>query len=119
MSKYAVVRSGNKQYKVQLGEVVELEKITAPSKTITFEEVLLFADGEQIKVGDPTVKGVKVVAEVIEAAKKGDKVKVFRFKAKARYRKNKGHRQTHTVVKIVELGGEKLAAPKPAKPAST
>lgn len=120
MSKYAVVESRGKQYQVKLGDVVELDKLENPGKTITFDQVLLLADGDQVEVGEPTVKGQTVVAEVIEEAQKGDKLRVFRYKAKSRYRKTKGHRQTYTVVKIVELGSDKLAAPKPAakKPAA-
>lgn len=113
MTTYAVISSGNKQYQVKLGDVVKLEKLEVKDKTITFDQVLLYHKDGQVEVGEPSLKDKTVVGEVLAEAQKDKKVRVFKFKAKSRYRKTKGHRQTHTVVKIVELAGEKLVAAKP------
>lgn len=117
MTTYAIIGSGNKQYQVKLGDVVELEKLENPGKTVTFDQVLLLSDGKAVEVGSPTIAGKSVKGEVVSEAVKGDKIRIFRFKAKSRYRKTQGHRQTHTVVKIVEIAGQKLAAPAAKKPA--
>jgi len=111
MALYAVIASGNSQYQVELGDVVELEKIAVTGKTVTFEEVLLLVDGDKIEIGQPTLKGVTVEAQVLEESVKGKKIRIFRYKAKSRFRKTTGHRQSHTVVKITKIGSHKLASP--------
>src|SRR5258708_7825597 len=113
--KYAVVTSGGKQYKVTEGQVFELDKLKAePGSTYTLDKVLLTVDGESVQVGAPYLPNVAVMAKVLEQVK-GDKVRVAKFKAKARYRKVQGFRAQLTRVEITSLSGkaEKKSAPKP------
>lgn len=112
--KYAVITSGGKQYKVTEGQVLELDKINAePGSTYTLDKVLLTVDGDSVQVGAPYLENVAVMAKVIEQTK-GDKVRVAKFKAKARYRKVQGFRAQLTKVEITSLSGkaEKKAAKK-------
>jgi large subunit ribosomal protein L21 len=90
---YAIVATGGKQYRVERGQRLEVERLAAePGSQIDLPEVLLVADGDQITVGQPTVPGARVVAEVIGETK-GKKIVVFKYKAKVRYRRKTGHRQ--------------------------
>ena len=90
---YAIVATGGKQYRVEPGQRLEVEKLPAqPGSRIDLPEVLLVSDGERITVGQPTVPGARVVAEVLGEIK-GKKLMVFKYKAKARYRRKTGHRQ--------------------------
>lgn len=109
--KYAVVTTGGKQYRVTEGQVIEVERLETPvNEAITFENVLLVVDGDisDISVGKPAIDGVLVVGTVLEHTK-GVKIRVAKFKAKARYRKVRGHRQSLTKVKIDQIvtGGKK------------
>ncbi len=100
---YAVFKSGGKQYRVQEGEVVRLEKIeVATGESVDFEEVLLVANGDDLKVGAPVVDGAKVTAEVVGQVR-GDKVKIVKFRRRKHSRKQQGHRQWHTDVKITGI----------------
>lgn len=100
---YAVIASGGKQYKVKPGDIVELEKLEgADGASLVFEQVLMHATGDNVVVGQPFVSGVTVVATVVGQIK-GDKIRVAKFKAKARYRKVQGHRQHLTQVKIDKI----------------
>jgi large subunit ribosomal protein L21 len=102
-SMYAVFKSGGKQYRVQEGEVVRLEKIeVATGESVDFEEVLLVANGDDLKVGAPVVNGAKVTAEVVGQVR-GDKVKIVKFRRRKHSRKQQGHRQWHTDVKITGI----------------
>ena len=99
---YAVIRTGGKQYKVEEGNVVLVEKLDAEvGSTVSFD-VLMLCDGENVKVGQPTVSGASVKAEVLEHGK-ARKVIVFKYKPKKNYRKKQGHRQPYTKVKITEV----------------
>lgn len=101
--KYAVIASGGKQYKVLEGETVQVEKLESkPQDTYQFTDVLLVVDGDKREVGTPTVAGAKVVATVV-AHKKTRKVRVAKFKAKAKYRRVTGHRSVMTHVKIEKI----------------
>ncbi len=100
--KKAVIASGGKQYMVSEGETVEVELLKEPSKSVSFE-ALLVIDGEKVNVGQPTVAGSKVTAEVVEQDVKADKVTAIRYKAKKRVHKVHGHRQHHTVLKISKI----------------
>jgi large subunit ribosomal protein L21 len=102
--KYAVVSHSGKQYKVAEGEVIELDLMAdlKPQDSYSFEQVLLFVDGDTKKVGTPTVSGATVKGSIVEH-KKGDKIRVAKFKAKARYRKVIGHRSKLTAVKIESI----------------
>lgn len=103
--KYAVIRTGGKQYKVCEGEELLVEKIEAEKKkTVDFDEVLLLVDGKKVHLGQPLVKGVKVKAKILEQIK-GEKIRVAKFRAKSRYRRVKGHRQRLTKVKIEKIYG--------------
>lgn len=105
MSLFAVIKTGGKQYKVQEGDTLIVEKIASDkrqtSDRVVFEEVLLVVNGE-VKVGKPVVVGAKVEAKVIEDGK-GEKKMVFRYKSKTRRRKKKGHRQPYTKIQITKI----------------
>ncbi len=78
---YAIVRTGSKQYRVQAGDVLEVELLDGEKgKEIALEDVLLIADGDKVQVGKPNVAGARVTAEVIDADKKGKKVIAFKFR---------------------------------------
>jgi len=97
---YAVIRSGGKQYRVAEGDVVCVERLDAePGSTVQFDEVLLVHTGEQTHVGRPLVSGAAVTGTV-EAEGLGDKVLVFKYKAKKQYRRTVGHRQAFSKVHI-------------------
>ncbi|MBI3459050.1 50S ribosomal protein L21 [Candidatus Azambacteria bacterium] len=105
MSKLAIIKTGGKQYKVTEGQTIKIEKLEGkPSSEVIFSEVFLVAEGDNVQVGTPAVVGAQVKGELIDT-KKGKKVIVFRYKPKKRERKKKGHRQTHTSVKITEIKG--------------
>lgn len=104
--KYAVIKTGGKQYKVTEGQVIEVELLDAKDSSFIFEEVLLVVDGDNVQIGTPTVDGMKVCADVI-ADVKGEKIEVFKYKSKSRYRKHTGHRQKYTQVKINGIGVKK------------
>lgn len=101
---YAVLQSGGKQYKVSEGSVIEVEKLAAEAgDTIKLDKVLLVANDGDYKVGQPLVSSVTITAKVLEQ-KQGPKIRVAKFKAKARYRKVQGHRQQLTKLEIVTIG---------------
>ncbi len=99
MSNFAIFQTGGKQYRVQAGDIVKVEKLNAEGK-VEFDQVLMVGD----KVGTPFVDGAKVVAEVLEQ-KRTDKVLVFKKKRRQNYRRTHGHRQYITVLKITEIKG--------------
>ena len=113
---FAVIKTGGKQYKVQQGDVLQVEKLELKKeKSITFEEVLLVEDGKKTLIGTPFVEKAKVHAVVIEHFK-DDKVLVFKKKRRKQYKKKHGHRQELARIRIedITVGG---VAPKKAKPA--
>jgi large subunit ribosomal protein L21 len=114
--KYAVIKTGGKQYKVTEGQVIEVEKLDSDGTSFVFEEVLLVVDGDKVEIGAPTITGMKVFADVV-AEVKGDKIEVFKYKSKSRYRKHTGHRQKYTQVKINGIGAKATAKPAAAKKA--
>ncbi len=100
---YAVIETGGKQYKVSEGDVVFIEKMdAAEGETVTFDKVLVVADGENVNVGAPTVAGATVTAKV-EKQGKAKKIYVFKMKRKKNYRRKKGHRQPFTKVTIEKI----------------
>lgn len=100
---YAIIVTGGKQYKVEAGDEILVEKLDAEvGETVDFD-VLMTADGEAVTVGKPYVEGVKAKAEVVEHGK-GRKVIVFKYKPKKNIRKKQGHRQPYTKVKVVSIG---------------
>lgn len=111
---YAVIETGGKQYRVQEGDVLTVEKLNAEAgQKVEFDKVLVLAEEGDLKVGAPYVEGAVVSGEVVENGK-GKKVIIYKYKAKKDYRKKQGHRQPYTMVKIESLGGK--AAPKTAAP---
>ena len=97
---YAVVATGGKQYKVEEGDVLRFEKLSGDvGDEVTFDQVLLIADGEEVRVGQPLVEGAMVKGNIIEQGK-SKKVIVFKYKRRKRYRRKQGHRQQFTAVKI-------------------
>lgn len=105
MSKIAVIKTGGKQYKVKENDVLKVEKLPAEEgKAVTFDEVLLIADedGKDVKVGTPKLEKAKVTGKVLEQAR-DKKVSVVKYKSKIRYKRNIGHRQPYTKVKIEKI----------------
>ncbi len=102
---YAVIKSGGKQHRVVEGETLKLEKIeVATGETIDFSEVLMVANGDDIKIGAPLVAGAKVTAEVVSHGR-ADKVKIIKFRRRKHSMKRQGHRQWYTEVKITSISG--------------
>ncbi len=100
---YAIIVTGGKQYKVEQGDEILVEKLDAEvGDTVNFD-VLMMADGETVTVGKPYVEGVSAKAEVVEHGK-GRKVIVFKYKPKKNIRKKQGHRQPYTKVKVLSIG---------------
>jgi large subunit ribosomal protein L21 len=100
---YAVVETGGKQYKVEPGGTVEVEKLPVEvGSTVELDRVLLVSGDDGVAVGQPLVAGAKVVAEVVEQGK-GEKIIVFRYKRKVRYRRKTGHRQPLTRLLVKEI----------------
>ncbi len=101
--KQAVIETGGKQYLVSPKDKVEIEKLDVKvGDKITFDKVLLTADGENISVGKPYVSGAKVSGKILEQ-KKADKIVVFKYRNKSRYRRKQGHRQQQTVIEIESI----------------
>jgi len=97
---YAVVSSGGKQYRVEAGSTLTLERLDGePGASFTFDRVLLIGDGEAVTVGTPVVPGASVSATVLGEAL-GPKLVIFKFKQKVKYRRRTGHRQHLTRVRI-------------------
>ena len=97
---YAVVNSGGKQYKVQQGQVLRVEKIPGDvGSPVTFERVLMFSDGENVSIGQPELDNIAVEGHIVEQGK-AKKIIVFKYKKRKRYRRKKGHRQEFTAVLI-------------------
>ncbi len=102
---YAVIVSGGKQHRVSEGEVLKLEKIEVETgSTVEFDKVLLVANGDDVKIGEPVVDGAKVTAEVVSHGRH-DKVKILKFKRRKHHMKQQGHRQWYTEVKITGIKG--------------
>jgi large subunit ribosomal protein L21 len=102
---YAVIRSGGKQYKVAPGEKLRLETITAEvGAQVTLDEVLMVGDGENVRLGRPTVAGAKVQATVVGHGR-GPKVEIFKMRRRKNYRRHQGHRQGFTEIKIDGIVG--------------
>lgn len=100
---YAVFKSGGKQHRVAEGDVIKLEKLeVATGDKVEFDQVLMVADGEDVKVGAPLVEGGKVTAEVV-AHGRGDKIRIIKFRRRKHSMKQQGHRQWFTQVKITGI----------------
>ena len=102
---YAVIRTGGKQLRVAEGDVVKVELLDAePGQKIEFKEVLMVGQGESVKVGKPVVAGATVTGEVTEIGRH-DKITIIKFRRRKHYRKQQGHRQWFTAVKITGITG--------------
>ena len=100
---YAIIRTGGKQYQVAAGDTLRVEKLKGEvGDTVELSDVLLVADGDDVKVGKPVVDGAKVVAEIAEQGK-AKKVMVFKKKKRKGYRVLRGHRQLFTALSIKEI----------------
>lgn len=100
---YAVIRSGGKQYKVAEGDTIKVEKLDVKEgDTIKITDVLMVADGDDVKVGAPLVKGATVSAQV-KVQGRGPKIKIIKFKRRKHYRRQAGHRQAYTELSITGI----------------
>lgn len=115
---FAVILQGGKQYKVREKDELRVESIDVePGKNIKIKEVLLVSDEEakDMKLGTPYVSGAHVECQVIEHGR-GEKIRVFKMKAKKRYSKTQGHRQNYTLLKVLKISAVKKTAAKKAAP---
>lgn len=105
MSKIAVIKTGGKQYLVREGDILKIEKIDGKvGGKAKFDQILLLTDegGKEIKIGKPTISGVKIEGKILEQGR-AKKILVIKYKRKIRYKKKKGHRQFFTKVKIEKI----------------
>ena len=113
---YAVLNSGGKQYKVQKGEVLKVEKISGDvGSSVTFDRVLMFSDGENVSIGQPVLDSVSVEGHIVEQGK-AKKIIVFKYKRRKRFRRKNGHRQEFTAVQIDSIKAKGTKAAKAAEP---
>jgi large subunit ribosomal protein L21 len=97
---YAVVATGGKQYKVREGEILRIEKIPGEiGADVSFDKILMFSDGENVKIGQPVLDDVAVNGHIVSQGK-AKKIIVFKYKRRKRYRRKQGHRQQFTAVQI-------------------
>jgi large subunit ribosomal protein L21 len=100
---YAIVQTGGHQYKVAPGDTIEVEKLDAePGADLELGEVLMVSNGDGVQIGAPFVSGAKVLARVVSQGK-GEKLIVFKYKPKKRYRRKTGHRQSLTRLSITDI----------------
>jgi large subunit ribosomal protein L21 len=100
---YAVVQTGGKQYRVAVGDRIDVEKLDAePGAEVTLDRVLMVEQDGDVKIGTPVVDGAKVIASV-DAQKRGKKLIVFKMRPKKRYRRKTGHRQSLTQLTITNI----------------
>ncbi|HEX78945.1 MAG TPA: 50S ribosomal protein L21 [Dehalococcoidia bacterium] len=112
---YAVIESGGKQYMVAPGQTVDVDRLgVAEGDTVELDRVLLIADGDNVIVGKPVVPGATVIATA-RGENKGDKIIVFKYKPKVRYRKKTGHRQIYTRLSIDKINQPGVEVEKPKK----
>ena len=101
---YAIIKTGGKQYNVEEGKVITIEKLdVSEGDKVTFDEVLLLS-GDTVKIGQPIVEGAKVIAKVLAQGKE-KKIRIFKYKAKSNYRRRQGNRQPFTKVQIEKIEG--------------
>ena len=97
---YAVIATGGKQYKVKEGDILRVEKIPGEiGADVSFDKILMFSDGENVKIGRPVLDDVAVNGHIVSQGK-SKKIIVFKYKRRKRYRRKQGHRQQYTAVKI-------------------
>lgn len=102
---YAVIKTGGKQYRVQPGDLLVVEKLDGePGANVAFGDVLMLGEGEAVTVGAPLVEGAQVSATLIET-RKGEKVKIFKKIRRQGYRRTRGHRQLQSVLRVTAIAG--------------
>jgi large subunit ribosomal protein L21 len=113
---FAIIEDGSHQYKVSAGEtlVVDYRDTANDGDTLQFDRVLLANGGGASSIGQPTIEGASVSAEVVEATTKGEKLEIQKFRRRKNYRRHTGHRQKFTTVKITEINVPGLVASEPA-----
>ena len=100
---YAVIQTGGKQYRVEQGEVLRVEKLVGDAGAkFTFNTLLFADDGGNVRIGQPSVAGVSVDAEIVEQGR-GKKITIFKYKRRKSYRRKAGHRQPFTALKITAI----------------
>ena len=100
---YAVIKTGGKQYRVATGEKLKVEQLAADvGAEIVLNDVLVLADGDDVKMGTPLVSGAAVTARVVGHGR-GEKVRIFKMRRRKHYRKTQGHRQNYTEIEIVGI----------------
>lgn len=100
---FAIIQAGGKQFRVQNGDVIFVEKLNAAEGDVVDFEVLLYEKDGEVKIGAPTLEDVKVQGKVLQQGR-GQKILVFNYKAKKNIRRRKGHRQPFTKVEITAIG---------------
>lgn len=100
---YAIIAAGGKQYKVAKDDVLQIEKLEAEiGTTVEFDQVLMVANGEDIKIGAPYLSGAKVIGEVMDQDR-GEKITIIKFRRRKHYMRKQGHRQYYTEIKISSI----------------
>jgi large subunit ribosomal protein L21 len=101
---YAVIETGGKQYRVKTGDIIDVERLgaSADSPEVKFDQVLMVGEGEDVKIGQPTVAGATVTAKWLSDVR-GRKVIVFKYKKRKQYRRKNGHRQDYQRLRIQEI----------------
>jgi large subunit ribosomal protein L21 len=103
LSTYAIIQTGGKQYRVEPGVTFRVESLPGDEgDLVELEDVLMVSDDGEVKLGNPTLPGAKVTAEVVGNGR-GKKVTVFKYKAKTRYRRKNGHRQSYTELRVTDI----------------
>ena len=103
LTDYAIVQTGGKQYRVQTGDTVRVERLPGDEgDVVELEDILMVSQNGEVTLGSPTIPGATVTAEVVDKGR-GKKVIVFKYKPKTRYRKKNGHRQDYTELKITDI----------------
>jgi large subunit ribosomal protein L21 len=112
---YAIVETGGKQYRVTQGQILDVDKLeVVAGATVELDRVLVVGEGDKVSIGTPTVEGAKVVA-MSRGDGRGEKIIVFKYKPKVRYRRKTGHRQAYTRLAINEIIAPGITAEKPAR----
>ena len=102
---YAIIRSGGKQFRAEPGKTIKVPALNAePGAKVTFDEVLVAGNGDDIKVGTPMVSGASVTGEVVKHGK-DKKIIIFKWKRRKNYRRKQGHRQDFTEVRVSDISG--------------
>jgi large subunit ribosomal protein L21 len=106
---YVVFQTGGKQYRANKGGIVRVEKLDADEgATVDLDNVLMIADGDDVKIGTPFIKGVKVTATV-KAHGRGDKIRIIKHRRRKHYHKEQGHRQYYTDIEITDISAGSAA----------